>query len=311
MRIEKRTIITGMLMCCIFCILTLFVYSNRFVNAEVTPKWLGLMMCVGVVGVVWGLMFRRVYFPAKLIFVLQSGCFVFIFFRNYFNSGFNPSLLMYLGGLLVLFFLIQQVVKCCPTYYLFGMIIVFGIVLSIQGLLQYIGILSAGNMRFAVTGHFDNPAGFASALACIFPFCFLFFKEPTPYLKYGSIAAATLILITIVLSGSRAGMLAVAITTGVWLLLTKSNHKGWTKLFNSYQWKIITVVALFALPIALYFIKKDSADGRLLIWRSSTRMIADQPLLGHGQGALFSFFSYPFRYPFTWVISFMNIFGCL
>ena len=36
--------------------------------------------------------------------------------------------------------------------------------------------------------------------------------------------------------------------------------------------------------ISIYYYKKDSADGRLLIWRVSIDMIADAPLVGHGIG---------------------------
>ena len=46
----KHSAITGILICCILCGITLFVSSSRFVNAEVTPKWLGLMLAIGVMG---------------------------------------------------------------------------------------------------------------------------------------------------------------------------------------------------------------------------------------------------------------------
>jgi O-antigen ligase len=35
----------------------------------------------------------------------------------------------------------------------------------------------------------------------------------------------------------------------------------------------------------LYFLKRDSADGRLLIWQTAWNMIKDKPLAGHGYGS--------------------------
>ncbi|MBQ9533896.1 MAG: O-antigen ligase family protein [Prevotella sp.] len=36
----------------------------------------------------------------------------------------------------------------------------------------------------------------------------------------------------------------------------------------------------------VYLFKKDSADGRLLIWRCALEIVADKPLLGHGPNAV-------------------------
>lgn len=51
---------------------------------------------------------------------------------------------------------------------------------------------------------------------------------------------------------------------------------------------LIKSVSLFLFMIlfiiSIYYYKKDSADGRLLIWRVSIDMIADAPLVGHGIG---------------------------
>jgi O-antigen polymerase len=53
----------------------------------------------------------------------------------------------------------------------------------------------------------------------------------------------------------------------------------------SNQTKIVgSAVLIITILVGLYFLKKDSADGRLLIWQCSARMIANKPLLGHGVG---------------------------
>jgi len=269
-------------------------------------------------------------------------------------------------------------VTVCHYKYLSGSVIVFSLGLALYGILQCAGIILSSNTKFAIVGSFDNPAGFAAALACALPLCFLFFARQTKYLRFTAIVVAIIMAIAVFLSGSRAGMLSIVVATAGWFL---AKTKVTPKL------KIALVAALIALPVILYFVKKDSADGRLLIWRCTLDMIADSPVIGQGQGAfqakymlyqaayfeanpdskyaqladntlypfneylqlltehgfigfgvvvllgfllvrlyrrnrsneklsalmsllalaVFSFFSYPLRYPFTWVILLLNV----
>ena len=88
-------------------------------------------------------------------------------------------------------------------------------------------------------------------------------------------AAAVLMAVAIILSGSCAGILAVAVAMSVWLLTQSSKNR---------KLKIAIAVVLILLPV-LYFFKRDSADGRLLIWRTTWNMVADNPIWGQGKGA--------------------------
>ena len=370
MKSDKTVIIIGILV----CIASLFASSSQFVNVGVTPKWLGMMICVGIAGMV----FRKMAHP---LLVIIAVCFLLIFTRNLITHRFCPSLLMYLCGLLLLLHLALQIYSVSSTRYLFGAIIVFALALSIYGILQYVGIMTSDNSNFAVKGNFDNPAGFASALACILPLCLFFLNEKTKYVKYTAIVSGILIAIAIVLSGSRTGILAVVTAILVWSLF---QYKMTTRRFLS---GIILATFGVALLISLYFLKKESADGRLLIWQNTWDMVAEKPVFGHGVGAfqekymlyqaayfdtnadsrfaqladntlypfneylfvlveygfvglgivtllflglmfsyrrnpcekkltalmsllalaVFSFFSYPFRYPFSWVMLFLNV----
>jgi hypothetical protein len=92
----------------------------------------------------------------------------------------------------------------------------------------------------------------------------------------------------ILLSGSRAGMLALAVACGL----------GFIRFFEiNEKQKIIAGIFLVILMTGLYFMKKDSADGRLLIWRCSWEMIKDKPLTGHGTGGFKAeYMNYQARY---------------
>ena len=386
-KVERRLAITGILLFCIICGVSLFVFSNSFVSAEITPKWLGMMISVGLAGITWSMLNGKISFYVKPL-VLFICCFLFIFVRKWITSDFNTPLLIYLCGLLLLCLIVKQIVNDCKHQYLLGTVIVFALALSVQVILQYIGLLPFGKNNFPVTGNFDNPAGFSAALVCALPLCFLFLKHEKRYLRYAVMVAATLMAIAVFLSGSRAGIMAVAVAATIWLLSqSKFTYTEHLRNINKKTKNFLTIVLLCALPFVLYFIKKDSADGRLLIWQCSLNMVVDKPLFGHGYGAfqakymlyqaeymnahpesrfvsladnvlhpfneylllltehgltglslvfllgfflfrayrrkpdneklsamisllalsVFSFFSYPFRYPFTWVLLFLNV----
>jgi O-antigen ligase len=64
--------------------------------------------------------------------------------------------------------------------------------------------------------------------------------------------------------------------------------KLFKRTYNIRNWVIYTVVALMltAGSLTLYFFKKDSADGRMLIWTVTANIIKDNPMLGVGQDML-------------------------
>ncbi|MDR0604482.1 MAG: O-antigen ligase family protein, partial [Bacteroidales bacterium] len=267
-----------------------------------------------------------------------------------------------------------------PAGYLFGTVAALTVAVAVHGLLQYSGLtLSANN--FKMTGTFDNPAGFAAALACALPYVFGFFRNPRRAVVYVSVIIAFVILLAAVLSGSRAAIFASLVA-----IVCYAGSK-----YSGIKWKRWLKISLICIAVAgttaLYFLKKDSADGRLLIWQNTLNMVLDKPVAGHGYGAfnekymtyqaeyfeahpdskyslladnvlhpfneyllvvsehgvvglgilvllglfvvrsylrkpdrtkfiallsllslaVFSCFSYPFKYPFTWVIVFLNI----
>jgi O-antigen polymerase len=108
------------------------------------------------------------------------------------------------------------------------------------------------------------------------------------YFSVKSVALISLICMCLVLpaSRSRAAWLAIIISS-LYLLSVKYQIYRRIKLyFNTLTKKILFVGVLFMLMTifggALYFMKKGSADGRLLIGKVSIEMIKDKPILGYG-----------------------------
>lgn len=93
---------------------------------------------------------------------------------------------------------------------------------------------------------------------------------------------ACFILYGLLLSGSRAGWTAALVGSIIFLwqwLKRKHTIKVKPTLLKSGFLLIITIFI-----ISIYFIRRDSADGRLLIWYNTITMIKDYPLFGIGAG---------------------------
>jgi O-antigen polymerase len=101
------------------------------------------------------------------------------------------------------------------------------------------------------------------------------------------ICSFLLIIIVLPATQSRAAWIG-AIGVLFFIMLTKFKLENLFKNFaeRSKIWVILAFLIIFVGSISLlagtYYLKKDSADGRLLIWRISADMIKDKPLLGHG-----------------------------
>jgi len=186
------------------------------------------------------------------------------------------------GWSLWLFYLLVRM-ETVSVEWLFAGLVLIGSAQAIYGLGQYMhwfSNLAAPNFR--ISGSFENPAGFAAVLSVCFPFALFLLAKKKLYWKLTGGLAAILISGAVVLSQSRAGVIAILVMGGIWAV--KALYiKGLNRFSN--RTKIVGgIVLVVGLLVVLYFLKKDSADGRLLIWQCSARMIADRSLLGHGAG---------------------------
>lgn len=101
------------------------------------------------------------------------------------------------------------------------------------------------------------------------------FKTAIPLLTMSTV------LVVLPATNSRAAWAAVAISTLILLIVKFIRTLGEKLKSNFWLYVVFSIVLLLSFP-GLYFIKKDSANGRLLIWKSTLLMIKDKPLLGHG-----------------------------
>lgn len=159
--------------------------------------------------------------------------------------------------------------------YIFHFIIAIASLQAFYGILQH---MQSENIfsKQPITGCFDNPAGFASCLCFSLPFACTLLSSQKKYLRYIGLSSTTIIVIAIFLSLSRAGIITITAILFIWIC--KSKH-----LKNNAIKYVFTII--FSLIFAgCYLWKKDSADGRLFIWKCSLTLAKESPITGHGIG---------------------------
>lgn len=231
------------------------------------------------------------YFLPVLFGVLCAGA-MFVNSGSFTDSAILPKWLFTLAGLagigtmLSHFLFFEKKMNCC-----FRTVneIIIGLCLlqALYGMLQFVGICSSFSSSHRVTGSFDNPAGFAACLCIGFPLCLYFLRHESGKKVQCLVGGILLVMcLAIFLSESRAGWLCI-ILVGIISFINKTMHYCCRR---KHVWKLsaglpIVLLVVISLCYIAYHLKKDSADGRLLIWQCALEMIKDRPVLGHGVGA--------------------------
>lgn len=214
------------LLFCSLCFVSIFFYSHHMTDTYIVPKWCFtfLVLLVG-------------------IFVLSI--------KKLCNKIIRTDVVVF-GYIIVL-------ITLCQALYGIGQ--------------WFQWIPSIGHYK--IVGSFDNPAGFASCLCIGFPFVALCLKlAKNTLLKVLLFLLASIIILAVILSESRTGIMSIVAVVGIYY---------WHYIPLKRRTKTIVLAGVFFLLLGgIYFLKKDSADGRLLIWKCSWEMIKDSPVYGHG-----------------------------
>lgn len=173
-----------------------------------------------------------------------------------------------------------------------------GLVEAVWGLGQLHGISHSNHALFRLTGSFFNPGPFSGYLAILLPICvdqILRLKREKAgwnrqtFLYYFAWLCLLAILLVLPAGMSRSAWLAAALACG-WVYWAQ--RIGWkeTKRRGRKYRKQVMIVAVAgcllgaALLTGIYLIKKDSADGRLFMWKITARALFQQPITGTGLG---------------------------
>lgn len=170
---------------------------------------------------------------------------------------------------------------------------------SCYGLIQVLGWRASRNALFLLTGHFDNPGpygGFVAVLLSVtVSWCLikLFANKPVldgrkikMVISYGVLFLAAIASflggVVLVASLSRTAWVGFMLAELVFILI-EQNHLGF-RYPNWQKHAPILCLIILVLSYTAFDAKRDSAIGRLHIWRIESRVIANNPLKGVGKG---------------------------
>ena len=151
-------------------------------------------------------------------------------------------------------------------------------------LAQWVGPMTPENTLYPITGCSDNPTVSALYLAGCLP---LYRFIGSKHLRWAFLGAA---LLCILLLRCRTAYIGVCVEGALFFLFRFFSSHSWNKNhhygfigFKGFISLAFVFVLVFVSVTKMYQMKRDSADGRMLIWRLSATMIVDKPM-GHGYG---------------------------
>jgi len=196
------------------------------------------------------------------------------------------------------------------------------LIIAMMGLLQLYGMIPSNHNLFSITGPFHNPGPFSGWIVAALPLSLSYAiglygnkleaKDEFRIVKLWKVGASiavfscwyirnivlTLSIVTIAAivlvlppAASRASWIAGAVAV-IAVILCHNSLSDWRKsicvkikALGAYT-KILIVAGVLILILVsafgLYILKKESVDGRLLVWRVTATLIGDRPFTGHG-----------------------------
>lgn len=161
---------------------------------------------------------------------------------------------------------------------------------TILGLLQVLGICTSVQAFFILTGSFDNPGPYGGLIAILLAILGVYVVQNHNAQKWYDKAliiltsiSCALCVIVLPASMSRAAWLAL----GIAVLVFGFKELNLADLIRKHKaFAAIASVIVIIVMTGVFFLKKDSAIGRLHIWHMELRAIVEEPLTGYGKGTI-------------------------
>jgi O-antigen ligase len=202
--------------------------------------------------------------------------------------------------------------SCYPNAIKFVIIAILfcGLIEALYGISQLLGLNNSKHVLYRMTGTFFNPGPYGGYLSVIMTLSIsyivsynawityhvkyinnsiLWFKHPVVCTYFLSCTAFVISFVIFFALMSRAAILAFAVSS---LLSVVANRIVRNKI-SDYIVKrrmktlflvLISIVLIVLFTYYLYNTKKESADGRVLIWKNTISMIHEHPFWGNGIG---------------------------
>ena len=296
-----------------FCLVlsTVFAADETLANGIVSAKYFWFYGAMGITALVSLLVCgcrrtaSKFYAVDFLLFLFT--CYVLVV--NYFDSGntFSTKWVLLVQLLLLFFYFRIALQDKTLRFYLSVFFIFTGLVEAVWGLMQLYGFIPSYHNLFKLTGSFFNSGPYSGYIMVVAPLALCamlkdaivfkrkFFIGFLPhYLRFTvSILAFIGVVLVLPATMSRAAWIAAIVGCGFVLSL----HYLQKTHFRAYlirQRKRVILFLSIGVVLAvcggagIYQLKKNSADGRALIWKTTLKMVPKHPMgvgLGHFSGA--------------------------
>lgn len=298
----------GWWLCGVFCLvlLTTFVADRGFAEYWTTSKrlWTYLTVPLCVLCAIIGFGINR---KSGLGITIADGCATLLLIISFATYNYVLDVAPKQLAVVVLLYCLWWAIRfglvtyqCMRTMLLWS-VLALGLVNASFGVLQLMGIKQSMHSLFPVTGSFYNPGPYCGFISLFLPLAVsivLKYKavelskwwRPVSWLyilAYGVIMTTILVLPTTM---SRIGWLAsvVSVLFVCWHELKwKSRFLRWVASSKfSFYISLCSLVCLLIVAVAgLFVMKKDSANGRLLMWKVASNVVLEAPFRGVGLGS--------------------------
>lgn len=171
-------------------------------------------------------------------------------------------------------------------------LILWVLVESVLGLGQLYGFYPSKHTLFKTTGSFLNPGPYGGFIALIFPLAlhyWLIYRDRNKIVSILSIISIAISIMILPATMSRTAWIATIIGC-LFVLMYDTRivlrfYIFWKRYKKQSIFYSIILLLLICFSIyGVYNLKKDSADGRLFMWKITTLAIKESPIQGVGMG---------------------------
>lgn len=213
-----------------------------------------------------------------------------------YTKNLSPRGLLLVIQLLSCWFILRTVSFYFPKitkYIIVSSLVLWGFVEAIWGLGQLYGFFPSGHSVFKITGSFFNPGPYGGFIAVILPMVLYFWLfSQKQKKKIHHLLLVILIACILILPATLSRTAWVASLVGCGIVLLKQDKT--ILLRNTVQTKYKKYIFPSFIAISLLFIsvgyvgysfKKDSANGRLFMWKIGLIASEENFLIGEGLGS--------------------------
>jgi O-antigen ligase len=281
--------IAGVLVLC-----TMFEGDRSLVNGLVMGKvfWAQRAIPLFCLAVLLAVLLKRgsrfSFSPADVALLAFAGS-TYLFYDRSLDP--EPDKLCFEGQLLLLWFTLRIALSDYPGLKRFFiiMLLCLGAAEAITGLQQLYGMQSANHHLFRLTGSFYNPGPYSGYLAIVVPIALSLALRTKKVLSYFAWLVAALILLVLPAGMSRTAWIAAALSSvGVYWIqqIGMCKSRRWIEEHKKAAMLCagVAVILLSVAATGVFLLKKDSANGRLLLWKITATAMVEQPFAGTGLG---------------------------